>query len=105
MVVEHITSKSRFDTAISSGSQLVVVDYYATWCGPCKRISPFLDQLSEKMTNVTFIKVDVDELEDVAKAQEISAMPTFHLYKGGKRVGELVGASQDQLQKLIEDNQ
>jgi thioredoxin 1 len=82
----------------------VVVDFFATWCGPCKRISPYLEKLSEELTDVVFIKVDVDELENVAREQNISAMPTFYLFKNGEKVADLVGASQDKLKSLIDAN-
>jgi len=103
MVVKHVTSKDEFAATVK-GNSVVVVDFYATWCGPCKRIAPAVEQMSEKYQNVIFIKVDVDELEDVAKAEAITAMPTFRVYKGGKSIDELVGASTDKLEAMIVKN-
>jgi len=105
MVVHHVHNNTEFQEHLTNaGGKLVVIDFFATWCGPCKRISPFLEQLSDSMSNVHFLKVDVDEAEEIARNESVSAMPTFVLYKNGKRVTELVGASQDKLKELIVSN-
>jgi thioredoxin 1 len=102
MVVHQVKSLEEYKNKIKeAGEHLVVVDFFAIWCGPCKRISPFLEQLSERMTNVVFLKVDVDEAEDIAREEGITAMPTFYLFKNGKKVADLVGAAQEKLEKLI----
>jgi thioredoxin 1 len=64
-------------------------------------IGPFFEELSKKYTNLKFIKVDVDELEDVASEAGVSAMPSFYVYKEGKVVDTVVGASKDKLEALI----
>lgn len=64
-------------------------------------ISPYFDELSKTYTDLTFIKVDVDELEDVASEASISAMPTFLVYKDGKVVDTMVGASKEKLEQLV----
>lgn len=98
-MVNQVKSTNDFKEAVKSG--VVLVDFYATWCGPCKMIAPFLEDLSKKYRSVKFIKVDVDELEDVAADAGVSAMPTFKLYKDGNAVDELVGASKDKLEELV----
>lgn len=65
-------------------------------------ISPYFEELSAQYTNATFIKVDVDECEDVAAQCEVSAMPTFHVYKDGELVDQFVGASKDKLKALCD---
>lgn len=79
------------------------MDFTASWCGPCKRIAPFFEELSAKYPSVTFIKVDVDDLDMVAGAAGIRAMPTFLIYKDGKPVpdAKLEGASPDALEALV----
>ncbi|MGH0123854.1 UNVERIFIED_CONTAM: hypothetical protein FKN15_073953 [Acipenser sinensis] len=63
-MVQEIEDKDQFDKALkNAGSKLVVVDFTATWCGPCKSISPFFDALAEKYKDVVFLKVDVDEAQ------------------------------------------
>ena len=69
--------------------KLVVIDFFATWCGPCKMISPKIEAMAGEMSNVVFIKVDVDEAEDVAQEYNISAMPTFVFLKNGQKVKDL----------------
>lgn len=70
----------------------VVIDFFATWCGPCKRIAPTYEKLSEAFTNVTFLKVDVDESPELTEQYSISAMPTFVFLKDGKEVKRVEGA-------------
>ena len=69
--------------------KLVVIDFFATWCGPCKMISPKIEAMAGEMSNVVFLKVDVDEAEDVAEEYNISAMPTFIFLKNGQKVKDL----------------
>lgn len=71
-------------------------------CGPCKFIAPIFEQMaSDAGDKAIFVKVDVDNADDVAAACGIRAMPTFHLYKGGAKVGELMGADANQLKELV----
>lgn len=102
-MVQVVSSKEEF-AKIIQGSGLTVVDFYAVWCGPCKAIAPVLDQFASQLPNVTFIKVDVDQSGDIAREYQVSAMPTFKLFKNGKEVGELVGADPNRLRQLIEAN-
>jgi thioredoxin 1 len=76
----------------------VVIDFYATWCGPCKRIAPTYEKLSEAFTSVAFLKVDVDESPELVNTFDISAMPTFVFLKDGKVVKRVEGADLDGLQ-------
>ncbi|WCJ35256.1 thioredoxin 3 [Euphorbia peplus] len=82
--------------------KLVVVDFTAVWCPPCRFMLPILQGLAKKWTDVTFLKVDVDELRTVAEEYEVEAMPTFLLMKEGKIVNKVVGAAKDELQLKIE---
>lgn len=81
-MVKQVTSKDEFNTELANaGSKLVVVDFFATWCGPCKRIAPAIEKMSQENTNVVFLKVDVDEVGDLAAELSVSAMPTFLFFK------------------------
>ncbi|GAV29825.1 hypothetical protein PMKS-003330 [Pichia membranifaciens] len=90
-VTEVSTMESFRETAMKS--PIAFVDFYATWCGPCKMISPYVEKFSEMHKTVDFYKVDVDEATEVARDFGISAMPTFLLFKHGKVIEKIVGAN------------
>ncbi|XP_028832442.1 thioredoxin-like [Denticeps clupeoides] len=97
-----IEDQDSFDKALAeAGSKLVVVDFTATWCGPCQSIAPFFKSLSQDHEDVVFLKVDVDDAQDVAQSCEIKCMPTFHFYKEGKKVDEFSGSNQAKLEDMI----
>merc|ERR1712022_33784 len=100
--VPQLKTKADFDKALAdAGDKLVVVDFTATWCGPCQRIAPVFVKLAEEMPNVVFVKVDVDENEETAQECGIQAMPTFQYYKSGSKVHEFSGASEDKIREAI----
>lgn len=73
--------------------KLLVVDFYATWCGPCKKLSPTLNEVSEELgEQVNIVKVDVDESEDLAMDYGIRSVPTVLFFKNGQQVDKFVGA-------------
>merc|ERR1712167_314548 len=91
--VKQLATLEAFDAALKdAGDKLVVVDFTATWCGPCQRIAPVFVKLAEEMPEIVFIKVDVDENEEVAAKCNIQCMPTFQFYKNGDKVHEFSGA-------------
>ncbi|KAI3425787.1 hypothetical protein D9Q98_007762 [Chlorella vulgaris] len=97
-----IHSKEEWDAQMSQNDAVFVIDFTATWCGPCRMIGPYFEELSGQYDTVTFLKVDVDEVEAVAAECGISAMPTFQVWKGGKKVEEIVGANKEKLKALVE---
>ncbi|KAJ8271187.1 hypothetical protein COCON_G00100460 [Conger conger] len=97
-----IEDQEAFEEAlIDAGEKLVVVDFTATWCGPCQSIAPFFKELSEKYSDVVFLKVDVDDAPDVASFCDIKCMPTFHFYKNSKKLDEFAGSNQGKLEEMI----
>lgn len=78
-----------FNNEIKDG--IVLVDFFATWCGPCKMQSPIIDSLKEERSDIKIIKVDVDKEEDVARTYGIMSIPTLMLFKDGKEVAKNVG--------------
>jgi len=104
--VKQVPTKADFDDVITNNDgKLVVVDFTATWCPPCRHIGPIFEALSEKDENseVVFIKIDVDENSETSEACEISAMPTFQFYKGGKKIHEFKGADEKALAAKIKE--
>lgn len=100
--MEEIRSLSQFNKL--KQNSLLIIDFYATWCGPCKMISPVFEKLAkqhESSTSITFAKCDVDKAKDVAQACNITAMPTFQFFKGGNKVDEVKGADVPQLTTKI----
>ncbi|CAN0514519.1 unnamed protein product [Ectocarpus sp. 12 AP-2014] len=100
MTVTPCDTPEALSTALTgAGSKLVVVDFHATWCGPCKRIAPFLAKLSETLTDVVFLKkVDVDENSDASEKYGIEAMPTFKFIKNGEVVETVTGADESSIE-------
>ncbi|KAG2710293.1 hypothetical protein I3760_04G019700 [Carya illinoinensis] len=91
-----------------ASSQLMVIDFTASWGGPCKLMKPVFKALSSTFKDVDFVKIDVGELPDVAEEFKVKAMPTFVLVKKGKEVdrvvGRWVGARKYELQEKIEEH-
>lgn len=83
---------------------LVVVDFTATWCGPCKTIIPYYHELNSKYNNVLFLKIDVDDNEDTTQECDISSMPTFQFYKNQELITQFSGADKNKLLNMIETN-
>lgn len=85
-----------------AGDKLVVIDFMATWCGPCKMIGPKLDEMANEMSDcIVVLKVDVDECEDIATEYNINSMPTFVFVKNSKKIEEFSGANVDKLRNTI----
>lgn len=69
----------------------VIVDFFATWCGPCKMLSPVLEQLSNEHDDVTFVKVDVDDCHNISKKYGIMSVPTLMKFEDGQLIDTKVG--------------
>lgn len=82
-----------FQTEVLESNELVLVDFFATWCGPCKMMAPVIDQLSEEMDGKAKIyKVDVDEARDLAAKYRIMSVPTLMFFKNGEVADQIMGA-------------
>lgn len=100
MSVQTLTSLSDFK-ALKESESLVVFDFSASWCGPCRVIAPRVDELAAIYGRVRFYKIDVDESPDIAALAGVSAMPTFQFYKGNRLVESVVGADVAMLKKHL----
>lgn len=100
--VKNPRSVAAFDGDISdAGDRLVVVDFSATWCMPCKMIAPVFEEMSDEFNQALFIKVDVDDVPEIAQRYQVLAMPTFLFLRGGKIVGRFSGASAEKLREML----
>ncbi len=84
-----VLNSNEFNDAIKSGT--VVVDFYADWCGPCKMLGPVMESVAEKISDVKFYKVNVDESEDVAAKYGIMSIPSVFMFKDGALKAKSVG--------------
>ena len=84
---------------------LLLVDFYATWCGPCRMMHPVIDSISSENDNLTVAKVDVDENEELARQYGIMSVPTFLLFKDGKLIDQRSGfMPKEELTRWIESH-
>lgn len=103
-LLKHINNANEFQallTQITSEGRLLVVDFYADWCGPCNAIAPLFASLSSKYPHVTFAKVNVDHVQDLAARYNVSAMPTFLFMRGTQVIARLQGASPAALEAKV----
>ncbi len=84
-----IVNKAEFEAAVKEGYTLV--DFFANWCGPCKMLAPVLEELDGEYPDVTFVKVDVDEEEELAARFGIMSIPTIFMFKDGNVVAKTGG--------------
>ncbi|MBQ3310578.1 thioredoxin [bacterium] len=81
-----------FETEVLNSSKLVLVDFWATWCGPCRKLGPVLDEIAQSYPdNLKIVKVNADECKEVVKDNSISGLPSLLVFKDGKAVERMVG--------------
>lgn len=86
-----VTDES-FETEVLKSDKPVLVDFWASWCGPCRAVAPVLDQIAEENDGVRIVKVNVDENQQVAYQFQVQSIPTFILFKDGKMADRMMGA-------------
>ncbi|KAB8233004.1 hypothetical protein ETB97_002134 [Aspergillus alliaceus] len=101
--VEDIKTEAEFREKVLGSQDLVVLDCFADWCGPCKAIAPKLASFSVAYPQAKFYKIDVDQLSNVAAELGVRAMPTFILFKNGEKIGDVVGANPQALEAGIKN--
>lgn len=90
MAVLKIDS-SNFEKEVLQADKTVLVDFFANWCGPCKMLSPIVDEVAEEVSNVKVCKVNIDEARDLANKYEIMSIPTLLVFKNGNLVNSSLG--------------
>ena len=84
-------SKSNFQSDVMESPKTVLLDFWATWCGPCRMVSPIVDEIAEENPQILVGKVNVDEEPELAQAFGISSIPTLIVIKDGKVVNQMIG--------------
>ena len=103
MSIIHLESEN-FNDLIGKG--LTLVDFYADWCGPCKMLSPIIEELSNEVNDVKIIKVNIDEHSEIAQMYGVMSIPTLILFKDGKEINTNVGfIPKDEIIEFINTNQ
>jgi len=91
-MITEVSTETQFRNIINL-HEFVLVDFFAEWCGPCKLIAPWMEELANENPTIGFVKVDVEVMDDLAAHYKIRAMPTFVLLKNGVEVGRFAGAN------------
>lgn len=98
-----IISKEEFENNVLTSEKLVLVDFFATWCGPCQMLAPILEELSKENEDFEIVKIDIDQERDLAIENEIEFVPTVVLYKLGKEIDRITGVlDKNQILEKIE---
>ncbi len=103
--MSRIIKTNEFINEVENKKGTVVVDFFATWCGPCKMLSPVYDSLGEQMKEKTeFLKVDIDQSMELAQRFSVTTVPTVIVFKDGKEMDRLVGfIPKNNLQDKVEE--
>lgn len=101
----NITNQN-FEQEVAKSDRLVLVDFWATWCGPCRAIGPVIEELEQQYKGkVTVGKINVDEEQALARKYKVMSIPTIMLFKNGEVVDKVVGLrSKEDLEEIIESN-
>ncbi|KAM9206507.1 thioredoxin domain-containing protein 8 [Dugong dugon] len=103
-MLHHNASWDEFQTFLkAAGCKLVVVEFSAKWCGPCKRMCPLIQAMSRQYQNVMFANVDVDDSQDLAQTCNIKIIPTFQMFKKAQKIFEMCGADAKKLEMKIQE--
>lgn len=105
MALRVLADDSQFMVEMNAaGTRLVVVDFTATWCGPCQRIAPFFEELARRYPRAVFIKVDVDHCQETAASNGVSAMPTFIFFRNKAKIDRLQGGNPEALEQKVKQH-
>ena len=85
-------TKDNFQSEVLEAKETVLVDFWASWCGPCKMIGPIIDQIADERTDVKVCKVNVDDEQELAVQFKVMSIPTLLVFKDGKVVNQSLGA-------------
>ena len=89
--------------AFITSNKLVVVDFFATWCGPCRALSPYIDELSANNHHILFAKANIEETPIIANELDVKSLPCVIIFENGKEIHRVVGFNKQKLQAIIEN--
>ena len=95
-------SDNNFNAFITS-NKLVFVDFFATWCGPCRALSPYIDELSTNHHHILFAKANIEETPIMANELDVKSLPCVIIFENGKEINRVVGFNKPKLQAIIEN--
>lgn len=84
-------NSQNFEEEVIKSEKLVLIDFYADWCGPCKMLSPIIDEIAEENSEIKVVKVNVDDSQDLAMKYQVMSIPTLVVIKNGEEVNRSVG--------------
>ncbi|CEN80194.1 thioredoxin [Paraclostridium sordellii] len=87
----RIIETEEFKNEVENAKETTIVDFFATWCGPCKMLSPVFEEIDQNVEEAKFLKVDIDKSLDLARRFEVTTVPTVIVFKDGKEADRLVG--------------
>ena len=95
-------SNENFEEEVLNSDKVVLIDFFADWCGPCKMLSPIIEKISNENQNIKVVKINVDEAQDIAMKYQVMSIPTLVVIKDGEEVNRSVGlVSQADIEKMI----
>ena len=101
-MAELILTKHNFEAEVLNSEKPVLVDFWATWCGPCRMLAPIIEEIAEENTHIKVGKVNVDDEQELAMKFGITSIPTVMIFKGGQAVQTSVGyCSKEKLESMI----
>ena len=98
-----VITQDNFEAEVISSDKPVLVDFWASWCGPCKMLSPLVDQIADENDEIKVCKINVDDLQDLAVEYMVMSIPTLIAFKNGVEVGRIVGVkSKEEILNMLQ---
>jgi len=101
MKVIEIT-KENYEEEVEKSDQKVLIDFYADWCGPCKMMMPVIEELSDEMDHIKFVRINVDQNEEISRSFGVMSIPTFVVMEKGNVLNKMIGMTpKEEIKKML----